>query len=396
MRQPLSALGCSLRIYGDSLRAVDLTIQACLNWFASVGIPSAAVAATIQSGQHPAAQFQLLPEYAEAWLPNSDTLELARRLGLASRHNPADLEQEILVAMLGSPMPFEFPSGEEFESAVRIRKSIAEAARKTRLEFRTHEAERPEDYWRYDDDRGFILRPGRCLVDALVQATQPEASGRLYSFSCWRATEYVALLGIAREVIDRNPALYERLSRQAETRALKAAAFERACLRKHGSITQPLPPRYFVPGDRTWFRNPDRISADITGYEGSFTFYLGAGEFADFWRPGLTYTLATKCLTIYHWRNGVVHDADGDPQIDEAIVERRVQESLDDPQDTRRILEEMVRVQDPPDVFDGGCIEPHRETPRMVCPGTEDLGLPDVDAASKPVRRTDARLQPHA
>lgn len=396
MGQPLSPFGCGIRVYSDSLRAIDASRQSCLNWFSALGIPAAAVVATLLPGQTPAVQFQLRPDYTEAWLPKCDTLELAQRLGLASRHNPADLEQEILVAMLGSPIPFEFPSGEEFESAVRIRKSIAETARKTRLEFRTHEAERPEEYWRYDEDRGFILRPGRSLVDGLIQATQPEASGRLYSFSCWRATEYVALLGIAREIIDRNPALYERLSCQVETRALKAAAFERACLRKHGSFAQPLPPRYFVPGDRTWFRNPDRISADVTGYEGSFTFYLGAGEFADFWRPGLTYTLATKCLTIYHWRNGVVRDADGDLQIDEAIVERRVQESLDDPQDTRRILEEMVRVQDPPDVFDGGCIEPHRETPRMVCTGTEDLRLPDVDAAPQPVRRTDARLQPHA
>lgn len=388
MRQPPT--GCGVRVCGDSLRFVEISRQSCLSWFAALGIPSSAVAASIQPGQPPAVQFQLLPEYAEAWFPKSDTLELARRLGLASRHNPADLEQEILVAMLGSPIPYEFPSSEEFESAVRIRKSVTEAARKTRLEFQTHEAERPEEFWLYDEDRGFILRPGRSLVDALIQATQPEASGRLYSFSCWRATEYVALLGIAREVFDRNPELYERLSRQAETRALKAAAFERACLRKHGSVAQPLPPRYFVPGDRTWFRNPDRMSADITGYEGSFTFYLGAGEFADFWRPGLTYTLTTKCLTIYHWRNSIVFDAEGDPQIDEAIVERRVQESLDDPQETQRILAEMVRVQDAPDVFGGGCIEPHRETPRQVCRGTDDLRLPDVELSQTQLRLADA------
>lgn len=106
--------------------------------------------------------------------------------------------------------------------------------------------------------------------------------------------------------------LLERLTRQAEARALKAAAFENTCLRKHGSALAPLPPTYFVPGGRTWLRIPEPVSADVTGYEESFTFYVGAREFADFWRPGLAYTLATKCLTTYHWRHAVVRDAEGD------------------------------------------------------------------------------------
>lgn len=397
MRQPLNTHGCSLRIYGDSLRAVDLTIQTCLNWFASIGIPTAAVGAAIESGQQPAAQFQLLPEYAEAWLPNSDTLELARRLGLASQQNPADLEQEILVAMLGSPIPFEFPSCEEFESAVRIRKNIVEAARKTRLAFGTKEAERPEDCWEYVDGRGFLVLPGTSLIEALRKATQPDQSGRLFSFSCYRATEYVIVLGIAQELAIRNPGLLVQLQQQAETRAIMSGEFHRVFLREYGSRTNPLPPRYYVPGDRLWFRNPDHNSSDASGFEGSWVFYLGSGLFSNFWKQDKTFTLTTKCVEIYHWRHGAYRDAQGEMRMDESIVDRLVESTLLDPNEVARILTIMARPADPSGVYaDGGCIDLTREYPQLVCPGTADLRLPDVDAAPKPVRRTDASLQPHA
>ena len=367
--------GSGVRILASSRQDGERIAANCHAWLTSLGIPRAAVHTASEAS---AVVLELTPTYADAWLPEGDTLGLAERLGLASRRNPADLEHEILVAMLGSPQAFEFPHLGEFESAVRMRRQIVESARRTRIEFRTLEAERPEAYWYYDEDRGFCLRPGTSLIDGLVQATQPDASGRLYSFSCWRATEYIALLAIAREAAEVHPELLRRMTRQAETRALKAAAFENAYLRKHGSQQTPLPPTYFVPGDRTWFRNPEPISADVTGYEGSFTFYLGAGEFADFWRPGLTYTLTTKCLTIFHWRNAVVRDSAGENAIDETLVELHVAESLRDPSAMAAILQEMVRVQDPPDVFGGGCIEPTRESPRFVGRLTEDLQLPDA------------------
>ncbi|MBN9618377.1 MAG: ribokinase, partial [Actinobacteria bacterium] len=50
--------------------------------------------------------------------------------------------------------------------------------------------------WHYDEEHGFLLHEGRPLIDALRAATQPEATGRRYDFSCYRATEYVILLGI--------------------------------------------------------------------------------------------------------------------------------------------------------------------------------------------------------
>lgn len=340
--------------------------------------------------------FALRTEEAERLTPGGDTLQLASLLQLDSRSSADDLEREILGAMLAAPVPFRFPSHAEFEASVRMRVSIVQAARKTRLQFETQTAERPPEFWRYDEDRGFVLLPGRSLIDGLREATQPTDPAHRYSFSCWRATEHIILLAIAQEAAAQHPELYLEISRQSELRALKASAFERVYLRDHGSAKEPLPVRYFVPGDRTWFRNPDPASADVTGFEGSFTFYLGAGEFANFWRDCVPFTLTTKCLTIYHWRQALVRDSQGELQIDEARVEALVRQSLLDSHETERILREMVQWQAHPECFDGGCIEPSRKIPRHVCRRTAEIVLPDVTPSEprEPQRNEHASKRP--
>ena len=138
--------------------------------------------------------------FAATYLPDHDTTGVARALSLRTDANAADLDREIVLAMLASPVAFTFPSVAELESAVRIRRYIVQAASKTALAFDTEHAERPDDYFTYDEARGFTVLPGRSLIDGLRKATQPEASGQLYSFSCYRATEYVTVLGIAQEL----------------------------------------------------------------------------------------------------------------------------------------------------------------------------------------------------
>ncbi|HEY0981817.1 MULTISPECIES: hypothetical protein [unclassified Schlesneria] len=310
--------------------------------------------------------------------PSGDTSQLCQKLHLDTVTNPVDLEREIVLAMLLCPVPFQFPSLDELMSSIRIRKNIVMAARKTSLSFATDVAERPAEYWTYDEDHGFILRPGVSLIAALQKTTQPEVSGVRYTFSCRRAAEYICLLAMTTEAKLTHPELYQDLHRQAEKRAVKGAEFERIFLRRIGSPSNPLPVKFFVPGDRTWFRNPDRESSEVTGYEGSWTFYLGNGLFADFWRPGLVYTLTTKCLSIYHWRNSTYRDQNGELQIDESRVESQVDATLADPVATAKILDEMLQLHEPMDVFSGGCVEPHREYARLICRGTCDLVLPDV------------------
>ena len=326
--------------------------------------------------------FQVRDEQTERLAPEGDTSQLCRILGLDTVSSPRDLEREIVLAMLLCPIPFEFPSFDELRSSIHIRHNIVEAARKTSLSFATNEAERPAEYWDYDEDRGFILKPGKSIIDAIRSATQPGDSGKRYTFSCRRAGEYVVQLAVAQEIRECNPSLFDSLERQAITRALKGREFEGIFQRQIGSPASPLPVKFFIPGDRTWFRNPEPLSADITGYEGSWTFYLGNGIFADFWRPKLSYNLVTKCLSIFHWRNSTYRDVNGDLQIDESRVEAQVDQSLNDPSETKQILDQMLALQAPLGVYEGGCVEPHREYVRQVCPETSDLHLPDVPQTS--------------
>ena len=323
--------------------------------------------------------FRLKEVPARDLSPGADTTLLCEKLHLDTVGITDDLEREILLALMLSPVRFEFRSYEELASAVRIRKNIVTAARKTMLAFDTSDAaERPGDCWSYSKGRGFTVLPGKSLIDALRKATQPEVSGKLYDFSCYRATEYVILLGIAEELATYNPALFARLQRQWETRAIMSREFHEVFMIEYGSMDSPLPPKYYVPGDRLWFRNPDAPSSEITGYEGSWVFYLGGGIFTNFWKHNQPYTLTSKCLEIYHWRNGAYRDADGELQMNEATVDALVNASLQDPKEVDRILRVMVRWREPQDVYvAGGCIDTSREYPRDICPGAPDLVLPD-------------------
>jgi len=313
---------------------------------------------------------------ARAWAPGCNTLGLSRILGLEP-DSPVDLQREIAIGLLLSPVAFDFPDFDEFESAVRIRMLTVEAARRTVLDFAPDAIERPEDCWDYDARIGFTVRAGHNLIDALRKATQPDLTGRRYAFSCYRATEYVMLLAIAQEAAHSHPSLLMRIQSLAHQRAVQSREFHEVYLREYGSMRSPLPLRYFVPGDRVWFRNPDAVSAQAEGYEGSWVIYLGAGHFANFWQSNRPFTLTSKCIEIFHWRHAVRTDAEGKPVIDEDEVARRVADSLTDPAQTRAILQRMQRARAPRGVFDrGGCLDTTRECARWIRPASCDIAVP--------------------
>ncbi|MFZ5568098.1 MAG: hypothetical protein ACOY95_14015 [Pseudomonadota bacterium] len=320
----------------------------------------------------------LAPCSTQAWAPGHDTMQLAETLGLATQTSAADLQREILLTLLMSPTGLDVPSLDELVSTIRIRRNIVQAARRTTLAFDTHAAERPEDCWTYDEDKGFILLPGVPLIDALIKTTQPAVSGRLYSFSCYRATEYVILLGIAQELAQCNPELFERLQSLWQQRAIMSEEFHNVFLREQGSMDAPLPPLYYVPGDRVWFRNPDEASADACGFEGSWVMYLGGGEFTNFWKQGQPYTLTRKCVEIYHWRHGLYQDAQGESQIDEQRIEPLIEATLANPVELARVMALMTRWREARGVYTeaGGCMDTTREFARWVRPGSTDMPIP--------------------
>ncbi|MYN11699.1 hypothetical protein GSY71_00820 [Pusillimonas sp. TS35] len=330
-------------------------------------------------------RFRLSTAFAHDWAPQHDTTQLCKTLSLDTHIRPDHLDLEILLAMLVSPVAFPYPSIDELRSAVRIRHNIVENARRTALAFDTEAAERPEEFWQYSEETGFVLIPGKPLVEALVAATQPAHSGKLYSFSCYRATEYVMLLSIAQEAARSNPTLLGQLQRQWETRAIMSGKFHEVFLREYGSTKAPLPPRFYVPGDRLWFRNPDPTSSNVEGYEGSWVMYLGAGLFTNFWKRDQPFTLASKCVELYHWRHATYVSDNGKLRVDDSVVDQRVAQSMADEHEVARIVQEMERLRDPAGVYaNGGCIDRTRECARYVRPATTDIRLREGNRRRRP------------
>ena len=312
----------------------------------------------------------------------SDTLGLRKNLLRLPGSWDDALYLEILVAMLLGPFPVEYPSLGELQSAINMRANVVRAAENTVLLFGTETASRPTDCWHYDDDEGFILRPDASLVTALTKATQPGTLREPYSFSCYRATEYVILLGIAQEIQHCNVLLYAELESLWKRRQIKSAEFHEVFLRETGSMECPYPCNYYIPGDRVWFRNPDAASADISGYEGSWVIYLGDGLFSNFWKRNRPYTLDSKFLEIYHWRNSVVGCGQDGAWIDEQLCERLVDASLQQPDAVSAILALMGRYREPRGVYtsEGGCVDTTREFARWVRPGSCTIVLPPAES----------------
>jgi hypothetical protein len=304
-----------------------------------------------------------------ALMPGFDTLNLRACLNPSITDLDLAIERETAVALLGAPQPFPFDSAADFASHVRVQRRICRAAERTAVAFKTLAAERPEQYWCYDDDAGFLLRPGQHLAQALRAATQPSVTGQLYDFSCYRASEYVILLGLAEELEVTHPALLDSLEQRCRRRAIRSREFHDVFLDEFGSHEQPLPARYFVPGDRLWFRNPDERSSDALGYEGSWVIYMGGGLFSNFWKQDRPYTLEDKCIEIFHWRDGAYQDDQAEWQMDEAKVEACVARTQADGQERRRVLQRMMRMRDPQGVYaDGGCLDASREQAKSVGP----------------------------
>ncbi len=365
-----------IRVLGETPRRLRVQRRNVLRRLAELGLSQYVEETSIPVPGQLSTGFRLRQASDAAFSLSNDTTALCEAFGLDSFADPRDLEREIWLAMLVSPVIIDFPSFAEIESAVRIRMNIVAAARKTFVRFDTMQVDRPTEYWTWNDDCGFLLNRGKPLARAIEVAMQPGKSDRAYAFSCKRAGEYLVLLGLAQEAEAVNPALYRRLVKQSQTRALRGDDYDNAYLQKIGTPDEPVPPRFFIPGDRVWFRNPDKFSSEITGFEGSFTVYIGGGRFPNFWKKNRTETLITKCLTIYFWREAIYQNAEGEWQVDEPHADRLVEAVLKDPERVEQIVDEMMQWQEPN--WEGGAMEPSRDCARFVRAGSEDFNLPEA------------------
>jgi hypothetical protein len=296
--------------------------------------------------------------------PDFDTSAI-RSLHISS--TPADAQQgivvETLLAMALSPETLLFTNARELISNVRMRLHAVNIASRTELSFDTDAITRPQAFWIYTKENGFLLRQGVSLAEGIERALCPDVSGYTYSFSCQRASEYLMLYAVVSELLKVNKEALRATEAQWRKRALTGDDFLFRFLEERGTRDNPMPMRYYIPGDRIWFKNPDDRSSDIIGFEGSWVIYLGAGRFCNLWDRHRPYTLEEKCLEIYYWSQCVEVNSAGILWMNEAVVKERVQMALNDPAIKSPILQKMMVYRDPAGVYaDGGCIDLSRDS----------------------------------
>ncbi len=295
--------------------------------------------------------------------PDFDTANITTFLRTHQPQKDPALMSEIILAMALSPNVVYFGSEQELKSNLRMRCTVVKVASRTELNFDTSSITRPQAYWIYTKENGFLLRQGVSLADGLERALCPDVSGYTYAFSCQRASEYLILYAVVRELQKVNKTGLNDVEQQWRKRALTGDDFLFRFLGERGTRENPMPMRYYIPGDRIWFKNPDDHSSDIEGFEGSWVIYLGGGRFCNLWDCRSPYTLEEKCLEIYYWSQCVEVSPAGIPWMNEAVVKERVQLALDDPAIKKPILQKMMVYRDPTGVYaDGGCIDLSRDS----------------------------------
>lgn len=298
--------------------------------------------------------------------PEFNTLNIHKLLG----NNISEknfLLSEIILSMSCCPISYLFLSFDQFKVSVLFRSNTASAAKKTRIAFDTESAERPFKFWNYSDDYGFLLNDNVCLDEALTATIHPPLEGQHFTFACLRACEYVLLLSLALTLKEVNPKLLLDVEDLWRKKALMSTDFNNAFLCEHGSYDRPLPVKFYVPGDRVWFRNPDEYSSNVTGFEGSWVIYLGSGFFCNFWDHTKPTPLDLKCIEVYHWRHGAQLNSDGELFMNEPHVATCVKSTLINLELKNEIVSKMMNIRFPSGIYaDGGFVDASRDQFRAI------------------------------
>ena len=298
-----------------------------------------------------------------ALCPDFDTSTITTILHTRQPNRDRALISEIILAMALSPDVVYFGSEQELKSNLRMRCTVVQVASRTELNFDTSSITRPQAYWIYTKENGFLLRQGVSLADGLERALCPDVSGFTYAFSCQRASEYLILYAVVCELQKVNKTGLNDVEQQWRKRALTGDDFLFRFLGERGTRENPMPMRYYIPGDRIWFKNPDDHSSDLEGFEGSWVIYLGGGRFCNLWDRHRPYTLEEKCLEIYYWSQCVEVSPAGILWMNEAVVKEQVEKALHEQDLSGPILKKMMVYRDPTGVYaEGGCIDLSRDS----------------------------------
>jgi hypothetical protein len=332
-------------------------------WLEKLGINSL-ITASYSSNAESSHLYLTANERLQEYCPDFDTSTLLKAYAVdVSADAQQRIVAETLLAMALSPEALLFSNALELISNIRMRMHAVNIASRTELSFDTNSITRPQAYWIYTKENGFLLRQGVSLAEGIERALCPDVSGYTYSFSCQRASEYLMLYAVVMELLRVNKEALDATEAQWRKRALTGDDFLFRFLEERGTRENPMPMRYYIPGDRIWFKNPDDHSSDIEGFEGSWVIYLGGGRFCNLWDRQRPYTLEEKCLEIYYWSKCVEVSPAGIPWMNEAVVKERVQLALSDPAIQNPILKKMMVYRDPAGVYaDGGCIDLSRDS----------------------------------
>ena len=229
-------------------------------------------------------------------------------------------KKEIVLALMHPGRKTEFSGKacnlEAFQDHVHVRQMIVAWAENLEWKFPDGQsASWNRAYW-IDG----TLRPGKPLLDAM---TDFFINQEQCSVGCYTATKIVIIQGVldyyAR--IKKDMVMVEQikktLMRDGEVlvdiepdamwnflRDIKQSS--QSAVGKLLTVQFDVAPYNFVPGDWVYFVNPDSETADLSGYEGSNSIYMGRARFDDFYNDNNHHYLYTEKLKeVYNWRYGV-------------------------------------------------------------------------------------------
>jgi hypothetical protein len=236
---------------------------------------------------------------------------------------------------------------------INIRKIIVQYGYLTHVKFNTGtDTKINVDYFQYND-KDVILLENKSLLEGIKKSIIPK--DKLYNYSCQRITEFLLLLGLLE--VNKNKPICKQIESIWRRKAIKSELFQDTFLYEYGTKENPIPMKYYIPGDRIWLKNPDDKSSDIVGYEGTWVVYLNDGLFCDFWKDGgdvsHQHTLEDIIITIYNWRHSIVKK----DSIDDKFVQQLNKNINNNPDIKNNIIKSMYKY-----YADGGCMDKTRDT----------------------------------